>query len=176
VVERAGGLLGSTGDLRMALIYLLIGIQASGKSWICRQLTHKFNYIAHDRCWYHPQRRPPTKRAENPAWGPPGSTSTHLKTLIREAKTSTKPIITEVPFGESDLIDRVQLAGLKAIPIFVTGDLNTIRLRYRDREGKRLPKNAETRALTFEKRAQEWGAVHGSSTEILAYLEGLPAV
>lgn len=158
-------------------IYLLIGVAASGKSWICRQLTHKFEYVAHDRCWYHPDAKKLPKKAQKDGWGPPGSVSTHLRTLLRKAKQSKRPVITEVPFGETKLIARIKLAGLNVIPVFVIEDAKIIKERYLTREHKPIPRYTETRIGSLKNRALEYsifeGSKHGTSAEILGYLEEL---
>lgn len=155
----------------MAPVYLVCGVSGSGKSWVCRQLADKFNYIPHDRCWSHPTAKP--DKGLDPKWGPPGCKSTHVETLVKEAKTSEKPLLTEVPFGERKIREDLEASGIKVKPIFVIEDPHTVSSRYQKREGKPLHKAAVTRASSIQERAKEWGAFRGTSTEVLRHLQDL---
>ena len=155
----------------MNLVYLIIGVSGCGKSWVCRQLVDKFNYIAHDRCWKHPKAKP--EEGLDPKWGPPGCESTHLETILSEVKSSKKPIVTEIPFGERKFRENLEKEGIKVTPIFIIEDPKVVSSRYYAREGKHLPKPALTRATSIIERANEWEAVKGTSAEILEYLKNI---
>jgi hypothetical protein len=154
----------------MVPVILVIGVQGSGKSWICRQLTDLFTYVAHDRCWVHPSVPSPPKDAIDPAWGPPGSKNVHFETLFNESQLSTKPVISEVPFGESELKNRLERVGIIVIPVFVLESGDIIAARYARREGKPLPAGVLTRNGGLARRARDWGAFGGTSVEVLAHL------
>lgn len=131
-------------------VYLICGVSGSGKTWVCRQLEDKYDYIPHDE-HYHNQ-------AE----------------VVAERITEDRPVITESPFGERILREQLELKhGLKVVPFFVITAPDVVAVQYYKREGKPLPKSAYTRASTILKRALEWNAFHGSSAEVLKHLKDL---
>lgn len=154
----------------MQPIYLVCGVSGSGKSWVCRQLIHKFNYIPHDKCWSHPTAKP--SEGLDPKWGPKGSKDLHIPIIAAIAKTSLRPIVTECPFGESLVKRELESKGLKVIPIFVIEEPGIVAKRYQIREGKPLPQAAYTRASSILDRALEWRAFHGTSAQVLEHLKG----
>lgn len=167
------GLLGNMGALsysKLAPVYLIIGVSGSGKSWVARQLADKFNYLPHDRCWKHVSGVKPTEGLD-PKWGPPGSESTHMPEIIKLARESTKPILTEVPFGERKLKEDLEKEGIKVTPVFVVEHPSVVARRYNGREGKFLSKAVLTRASSIKERAKEWNAFQGTSDEVLEHLK-----
>lgn len=155
----------------MKPVYLVIGVSGCGKSWILRQLTDKFKYVAHDRCWSHPDAKP--DEGLDPKWGPPGSKSTHLKEILDSSKASDKPVITEVPFAERELRTNIEAQGIRVIPIFVVEEPDVVQKRYETREKKPIPKAALSRAKTIVNRAKEWHAFYGTSDEVLKHLKDI---
>jgi gluconate kinase len=155
----------------MTPVYLVCGVSGSGKSWACRQVAHKFNYIPHDRCWVHPNRRP--EEGLDPRWAP-GAVSNHLEVLVAAAKTSQRPILTECPFAERDLREKLEAHGIRVVPFFVVEPPALVAQRYFAREKKPIPKAALTRATTIRERAIEWKAPAGSSDHILHLLQNIP--
>lgn len=153
----------------MKPVYLICGVSGCGKSWVCRQLSDKFNYVPHDRCWSHPNARP--AEGLDPKWGPKGSVSTHLHTLLVQAHKSEKPILTECPFAERQLKEELEKSGVTVVPIFVVEAPHVIAERYLAREGKPLPKAAFSRAFSISGRAREWGAFFGTATEVFQHLK-----
>lgn len=153
-------------------VYLVIGVPGAGKTWLCRQLGELYNYVPHDQCWTHPSARP---GPDYPDWGPPGSKSTHAEEITQAARSSMKPVVTEVPFGESRLRDELVNRGIKVVPVFVIEDVDTHKKRYAAREGIPLPKSAASRAASIRARAKEWRAFAGSSEEVLDHLRELRA-
>lgn len=151
----------------MQPVYLVCGVSGSGKSWLCRQLKDKFNYVPHDSCWTHPQLKP--IQGEDQEW-PQGAKSTHVETIIREAKKSEKPVLTECPFGERPVKEAIEAAGVTVIPIFIIEQPGIVRLRYRARTGKSPQQSVMTRALSIRDRADEWKAESGTSQEVLDIL------
>lgn len=134
----------------MQPIYVVCGVSGSGKSWVCTQLKEKFHYIPHDEHY------------EN-----------HAIVASMASKVASRPVITECPFAERVLREELEDRGHKVIPIFVIEDPYVVKRRYQSREGKPLPKAAFTRASTITKRAEEWKAPSGTSTQILKYLQEL---
>jgi hypothetical protein len=157
----------------MVPIVLVCGVQGSGKSWVCRQLTGLFSYVAHDRCWSHPSVPSPPADAIDPAWGPPGSKSTHFETLFNEARLSPLPVLTEVPFGERELRRRLEMAGVHVIPVFIVEKEDKIAAQYLKREGRELPGGVLTRNRGLVARARDWGAFCGSSEAVSGHLRAL---
>lgn len=131
-------------------VILVCGVSGSGKTWICEQLKHKFEYVPHDQYY-----------------------DDIVPVIVNIALGSNKPIITEVPFAERPLRDALQSLGFDIFPVFVIEDAEVVSQRYLAREGKPIQKSAYTRASTIIKRAEEWGSPHGTSQEVLEYLQGL---
>lgn len=132
------------------IIYLICGVPGSGKTWVCERLIGKFTYVPHDD---------------------------HLKDFVgavsRAAFASDLPILSECPFGERLLKEKLESEGFYVVPLFVVEQPSVIEQRYTARERKPFPKAHATRAMSIKERAIEWGAVHGSSDEILAYLKAI---
>lgn len=152
-------------------VYLVCGVSGSGKSWVARQLADKFYYIPHDRCWTHPKAKP--AEGLDPKWGPPGCKSTHFETLRDAARSAERAVLSEVPFAERKLREDLEALKINVIPVFVIEDPAVIAKRYRQREGKDLAKPALSRAISIIDRAREWRAFHGTSDEVLKYLQDL---
>jgi gluconate kinase len=152
----------------MQPVVLVCGVAGAGKSWICRQLKDEYEYIPHDRCWSHPTASP-SDDIDQP-WGPPGSKSTHLADVLTAARQATKTVLTEVPFGERQLKEDLEAAGVTVQPVFVVEDSATIRTRFVQREGSLPSKGVMTRLAGLQARAQNWRAFWGTSDEVLAYL------
>lgn len=117
---------------------------------MCRQLTDKFHYVPHDEHYRD-----------------------HVEVLVDLSKRVQRPLITESPFGERVLREKLEAEGLKVFPFFVVEPQAVVSKRYREREGKVLPKAAFTRAATIINRAKEWEAFHGTSQEVLEKLKSV---
>jgi gluconate kinase len=159
----------------MATVVLVIGVAGSGKSWACRKAAgSKFRYIAHDACWRHADAKPAKdKNGGDVKWGPPGSVSTHWESLVTASRRGSRPILTEAPFGETRLRERLEKAGVEVVPVFVIEKPGVISARYQAREGKMPPEGVMTRAAGLKTKADEWGAFAGTSDEVLEHLKGL---
>ena len=144
-------------------------LAGSGKSWVCRQLGQRFRYVQHDRCWSYPT-TPPPEGSTDPQWGPRGSVSTHLAEL-KQAAHGERPVITEVPFGERQLREQLEAAGVARFRCSWSRISATITARYLRREGCPPSDGVLTRAKNLEARAREWRAFAGSSSEVLAHLK-----
>lgn len=131
-------------------VYLICGVSGSGKTWICNQLKDKFTYVAHDEHF-----------------------NDHELFVWKSSKDTDKPILTECPFAERILKEKLEGYGLKVIPYFVIEHPRVCEKRYMDREGKPIQKAAYTRAATIINRAIEWKAPNGTSEEVLKMLQGL---
>jgi gluconate kinase len=153
----------------MQPVILVCGVAGAGKSWICRQLKDDYHYVAHDRCWSHPTASP--AEGDDVPWGPPGSKSTHLPSLIGAARSAHKTVLTEVPFGERQLKEDLEREGIVVQPVFVVEDPVVIRKRFMAREGSLPSKGVMTRLAGLQSRAQQWRVFWGTSDEVLAYLK-----
>jgi len=131
-------------------IYLVCGVSGAGKTWVCSQLTDKFTYVPHDAFF-----------------------DSINRALVKASKSSDKPLITEVPFGERPLRESLERIGFEVKPVFVIEKPETVAARYMSREGKPIQKSAYSRAATISGRALEWKAKAGTSAEILRYLRDL---
>lgn len=130
----------------MQPIYLVCGVPGSGKTWVCSQLSSKYNWVPHDE-----------------------NMSRITFTLWNEAQKD-KPVITEVPFAERKLRDDLQKLDLKVRPYFIVEPVEVVRQRYMQREGMPLSKAFATRCSSIIMRAIEWKAPYGTSSQILTML------
>lgn len=131
-------------------IYLICGVSGAGKTWVCKQLADKYNYVAHD-----------------------DSYNNIGKAIRKAAEKSDKPIITECPFAERVLKTQLEGMGFNVTPFFVIEPPDLVAKRYFEREKKPIQKSAYTRATTIIERAKEWKAFFGSSQEVLDKLKSI---
>lgn len=132
----------------MRKIYLICGVPGAGKSWVCKRASSRYDYIPHDDY---------IKDEEN-----------YLDMLTSERD---RPVITECPFGERALREKIEFAGGKVVPVFVVESADTVRDRYFKRRGTLPAKNVLTRAATIKERAKEWEAFSGTSEQVLEFLK-----
>lgn len=135
----------------MKPIYLVCGVPGSGKSWVCEQLGDKYNYLSHDSFIGMPKHA-------------------YQNALIKLARSSDKPVLGDVPFMISILIENLKASNATVIPYFVIENPLTTRTRYEAREGKPIPPQHLTRIATVKQRAIQYRAPKGTSTEVLALL------
>lgn len=161
-------------------IYLVVGVPGSGKSWASRQVTEKFHYIPHDRCWTMPGKPGWTVKdtwaadMKDASRWQTGAVSNHLEVLVETAKVATRPILTECPFKEREFCEQLRAKGLNVVTIFVVEHPSVVAKRYQAREGKPAPQAVLTRATSIKARAAEWKSFQGTSDEVLAHLKALP--
>lgn len=128
-------------------VYLVCGVPGSGKTWVCKQLYRLYTYVPHDE---------------------------HIDgnltlALVYEGRVARKPLLTECPFGERVLKNKLEAHGFTVIPVFIVEDVRTVKDRYRTR-GRELPKSSATRAASIGQRADEWGSMKGTSEEVVNHL------
>lgn len=138
----------------MKNIYLVIGCPGAGKSWVCEKLTHLFEYVPHDLFI-----------------GMPGVGFAQV--ILEAAETAERPLLTEAPFSISVIKNPLENAGHTVVPVFIIEDHEVISERYRNREGKEIPKGHLTRQETYLARAQEWESFTGTSEEVFEHLKSL---
>lgn len=134
-------------------IYLLVGVPGVGKTWVCNQIAHKFEYVHHDGFIYLKQ---------------PGA---YLNAILEKAPSATKPLLIEAPFSISETKDPLEKAGYKVIPIFIIEHETILMDRYQKREKKPIPPGHLTRMKTYLSRAKDWGSFHGTSRQVMEYLK-----
>lgn len=133
----------------MRQVFLVCGVPGSGKTWACKRASHRFHYIAHDDYI--------------------GDEDAYLKALTDEYD---RPVLTECPFGERVLRQKIEFAGGKVTPVFVVETPVVVQERYQKRRGTLPAPNVLTRAVSIRNRAKEWEAFWGNSKEVLDYLLG----
>lgn len=133
------------------VIYLICGVPGAGKTWVCERLTEAFQYIPHDKHFVFAD----------------------LVQAIRQAVAvdPRMPIITECPFAERELREKLINLGFIVIPYFVVEKPEVVAQRYQAREKKPASKASITRASSIGIRAMEWGAPFGTSVAILDLLK-----
>lgn len=132
----------------MKPIYLLCAVPGSGKTWVAKQMSNKFNYLPHDN---YPL-------------------AEYASELLKASKTSDKPILGEVPFRISLLIDELKHGGADVKTHWIIESPKTVRQRYESREQRSIPKQHLTRLNTIKHRSVEYGGPTGTSSEILEVL------
>jgi RNase adaptor protein for sRNA GlmZ degradation len=135
-----------------AEIFLIVGVPGSGKSWIAEQLEDRLNYVRHDD--------------SKDQWD-------YIGALRDAAYSSRVPVIAEAPFSVKSIMEPLNNFGIKVTPFYITESKQTLSERYWNREQRVIPKMHLTRAATYAKRAEESGAIRGTSSEILEAIRGL---
>lgn len=138
----------------MQPIYILAGAPGSGKSWISRQLSHKFNYIPHDTFGLASFRQ-------------------YAFYIAQQARNSDKPVLCDTPFSLSQIMGPLKSYGFEVHPIFVIESEEVTRERYEARDHKPIPKGHITRIGTYLERAIQLKAPYGTSDEMLKYLQNI---
>lgn len=135
-------------------IYLVIGVPASGKSWVCEQLTAQFEYAPHDAYISGTSK-----------------TNSYIAAIVRAHKVATKPLLIETPFSVSQIKEPLEAHGYNVVSVFIIEDDKTLEERYKARERKPIPLGHLTRQRTYKDRALTTQAFYGTSDAVLAYLK-----
>jgi RNase adaptor protein for sRNA GlmZ degradation len=139
-------------------IYIVSGVPASGKSWVCNQLKDLFEYVAHDG-W-----------SQRDKLGSKDYLAKYARELLEKAKTSAKPVLGDCPFSERELKELLEKGGATPKFIFLKASPADLVSRYKERN-KPLPKGHITRQTSIPERAKEWGSFYGASSEALDHLK-----
>lgn len=134
-------------------VYLVIGVPASGKSWVCEQLTAQFEYVPHD------------------AHIGAKTNNDYIAAIVRAHKVATKPLLIETPFSVSQIKEPLEAHGYIVKSVFIIEDDKTLEERYKVRERKPIPLGHLTRQRTYKDRALTTQAFYGTSDAVLAYLK-----
>lgn len=137
-------------------VYLVCGVPASGKSWVCQQLTDKFEYVHHDGFVGH---------INHP--------EAYVKAVAQAAVSAARPILAEAPFSISSIEQPLTRIGHQVIPFFIIEDEKILRDRYkgRGRHEEHIIQGHLSRQKTFLERALTRGAFYGNSTQVLSRLK-----
>jgi len=130
-------------------IYVLVGVPASGKSWVCSQLREQYHHLAHDEY----------------------ARDAYVAAL-KSAAQGNRPILAEAPFNAADLVAKLRMSAIPTEQILVTAPLNTITARYYERNGKDYPANFRTNHGRYEADSSRFW-FSGTSSQVVDKLKGL---
>lgn len=131
-------------------VYLLCGLPASGKTWVCERLD--WHYVPNDAFI--------------------GNEAGLIANVLMKVRLRSKPTITDCPFGERQRLEAFMRQGLQVKPYFIIEPAHVLIERYKKRHHAPLKQAYfETRARSIRERAVEWKAPWGTSSEILALLK-----
>lgn len=130
------------------MIYLLVGIPASGKSWICDRMKG-MKVIRHDD------------------FKDRGEYLAHLWEAAADGD-----VLAEAPFNAAEIVRSMNRRRVPICEVHVTGELPEIEKRYLDRtDGKKsLPANFRTNHTRYKQDHERFEFV-GTSDEVLKWLE-----
>jgi broad-specificity NMP kinase len=139
--------------MRMNSVILLVGVPASGKSWVTSQLTGRYTVVEQDDF---------IDRQD------------HYAPAIAEAATeSSRAVIANAPFGTSELVESLKEWGCEVEMVFLLEDEVVLQARWDERgTPDRARKSHLSRQRTYAARATELGAFAGTSAEVLEHLAG----
>lgn len=132
-------------------VYLLIGVPGSGKSWVGSRVKDQVLYLEQDSY----------------IGSAPGA---YIRDIIELTPISKKPVLIEAPFSVSKIRGPLLEAGLDVTCLYICEDIFTLENRYREREGKDIPKGHITRNSTYIHRAISEGDYVGTSKHVLEEL------
>lgn len=138
----------------MQQIYGIVGIPGAGKTWVTSQLKDKFHLCHHDAHIGH---------ASQP--------DSYVREILHALEHSVKPILIEMPFSMSAIMEPLAAKGYRVKPVFIIESPEVVSLRYLRREKKMIPKGHLTRMNTYAQRAKAGLGFAGTSQEVLDYLK-----
>ncbi len=140
----------------MQTVCLLVGVPGSGKTWLLDHLSpDKFAIIRNDDYI--------------------GRSHDYLADILTAARSGDRPVICEIPFSMSMVTVPLGDAGVPMKAVYLIEHPNELAFRWHERGTKASAKAGHiTRQQTYLDRAQQSGAPHGTSAEMLAYLSQLP--
>ncbi len=134
-------------------VYLLCGLPASGKTYICERLG--WSYVPNDSYM--------------------NRESSLVQAVVQIAsRARLTPVITDCPFGERVRREMLESMRIQVIPYFVLESVDVLWKRYQARPQRPLKREYfVSRAPGLKQRAIEWRAPHGTSDQILNLLKGV---
>lgn len=133
----------------MRKIIVLVGVPASGKTYVCDRVGAHYTALRHD-----------------------GYVRGAYIRAIEKAAQGPKPVLAEAPFNAAAMISELQADGFVVEQWLVTGDLDQIKARYAQREGKAYPANFETNYHRYNASGGRFKFV-GDSGQVLVALRRL---
>jgi len=124
-------------------LYIVAGCSGSGKSWVCKQLTDKFEYISYD-----------SNRKKN-----------YLDLLLRP---SDKPKLYDMPIRISTFL-KLHSDKFDITVVFILEQDEVVKQRIEARGGV-WTKYISRRNRIMARRAAKYGAFSGTSQEVLDHL------
>jgi hypothetical protein len=140
----------------MQTIYLVVGVPCAGKTWVAENLAEAFHLVPHD------------DYTDDGGRG-------YVPALVSAARAADRPVLAETPFSVSQIMGPVAEYGLTVVPVFILEEAEELRRRYREREGKEIPRGHLTRQETYAQRAASLGAFSGTAEEVLGHLQRVAA-
>lgn len=130
-------------------ITLLVGVPASGKSWVTHRVHDLYDVVQNDEY----------------------IGKDYIGALLKASEgDGGKPVLGECPFSISQVKDPLEAKGRRVKTVFIVEDEDVLANRYYNRSGKEIPKGHLSRQETYRQRALESGSFKGTSDEVLGYL------
>lgn len=127
-------------------LYMVAACSGSGKSWVCKQLTDKFDYVSYDD----------TRKKE------------HLDRLL---SPSDKPKLYDPPIKISTFFKR-HSDKFDIHAVFILEEDDVVKARVESRGGE-WTEHISKRNAAMRKRFDKYGDFAGTSQQVLDYLKGL---
>lgn len=132
------------------MIYILVGVPASGKTWVCNRIKG-MTVVRNDDYM--------------------GDRSGYVQ-AIKEASKGDKPVLCEAPFAASQLIEMLHSINKPIKQVLVTGPIEEIENRYKERKnGQPFRAAFKTNHRRYEEDPDRF-EFSGTSEEVLKWLEG----
>lgn len=129
-------------------VILICGVPGSGKTHVAKKLPkHHFKYVPHDD---YPR--------EN-----------YHKVLTLQSEISQKPVVGEAPFRVTELVEKLEDAGVPVEQYWIVEDEATTKKRYETREKKPIPKQHLKNRVRYDERTKG-SKTRGTSDEVLFML------
>lgn len=129
------------------MIYVLVGVPASGKSYVCEKLKDKFVVCEHDKV--------PSRQLYTAA----------VSALAHGGKT----VIAEAPFNAQELVSALIARRHTVHQVLVTASLPELEQRYLLRAGKSYPPNFRTNHYRYLAAPHRF-LFSGTGDAVVAYL------
>jgi broad-specificity NMP kinase len=134
-------------------VILLVGVPASGKTWVTSQLTDRYTVVEQDDFI--------DREGE------------YALAIAEAAGEGSRAVIANAPFGTSELFASLVERGCEVEMVFLLEDEVVLQARWDERGTlDRARKSHLSRQRTYAARAAELGAFAGTSPEALEHLMG----
>jgi hypothetical protein len=134
------------------MIYLLVGVPASGKTWVTDQLKDKFCLVPHDEY----------------------IGKDYVEAIVEARMHTDKPILCETPFSVRKITNELNALGYEVTPVFIIEDEDTLRQRWAERGTDISARLGHlSRQCTYVHRAHFNGTFLGNSEQVLEHLKNI---